>query len=68
MSNKEEKIIDLLKDISIKCDGLKSSSGDSMQLEIICKHCDRIITLTDYMKLKDIIICESCGEDIQIPN
>jgi len=67
MSNKEEKIIDLLKDISIKCDSLKSSSEDSMHLEIICKNCNRIITLTDYMKLKDNIICEACGEDKEIP-
>jgi len=67
MSNKEEKIIDLLKDISIKCDSLKSSSGDSMQFEIICKNCDRITTLKDYMKLKDVIICESCGKDNENP-
>jgi len=67
MSNKEEKIIDLLKDISIKCSSLKSSSEDSMQLEIICKNCSCIIKLADYMKLKDTVVCEACGEDIEIP-
>ncbi len=67
MSNKEEKIIDLLKDISIKCGSLKSSSEDSLQLEIICKNCSGLLKLADYMKLKDVVVCEDCGEDIEIP-
>ncbi len=67
MSNKEEKIIDLLKDISIKCGSLKSNSEDSMQFEIICKNCSCMIKLADYMKLKDTVVCEDCGEDIEIP-
>ncbi len=67
LSNKGEKIIDILKDISVKCDSLKSGSKNSLQSEIICKNCDHIITLTNYMKLKENIICEACGEDIEIP-
>ncbi|KKL14686.1 hypothetical protein LCGC14_2513160, partial [marine sediment metagenome] len=64
MSNKEEKIIDLLRDISIKCDAFKSTPRDFTSLEVMCKNCESIITVTDNMKSKDFIICEDCGEEI----
>ena len=65
MSNKEEKIIDLLRDISIKCDAFKSTPEDFTSLEVICKNCESIITVTDNMKSKDFIICDYCGEEIE---
>ncbi len=67
MSYKEEKIIDLLRDISMKCDVLKSIPEDLASLEVICKNCESIIIITDNMKSKDFIICEDCGEEIEIP-
>ncbi|KKL20298.1 hypothetical protein LCGC14_2456850, partial [marine sediment metagenome] len=63
--NKEEKIIDLLRDISIKCDAFKTTSGDFTFLEVKCKNCESIFTVTDNMKSKDFIICEDCGEEIE---
>ncbi|MFX0030670.1 MAG: hypothetical protein ACFE8B_15765 [Candidatus Hermodarchaeota archaeon] len=66
MSTREEKIIDLLKDISIKCDSLKISSDNLSVIEITCENCENVIILTDYMKLKEFIICEACGEEIKI--
>ena len=44
MSEKEEKLIDLLKDISIKCDYLKVSP------EVVCTNCNGYIQLTAYMQ------------------
>jgi len=64
MSNKEEKIIDLLRDISVKCDAFKSTPEDLASLEVICKNCESKIIVTDNMKSKDFIICEDCGEEI----
>ncbi len=69
MSDKDEKIIDLLRDISIKCDALKSTpeySEDLASIEVNCTNCESIIIVTDNMKLKDFIICEVCGEEIEI--
>ncbi len=65
MSNKEEKIIDLLRDISVKCDAFKSTPEDLALLEVMCKNCESIIIVTDNMKSKDFIICEDCGEEIE---
>ncbi|KKM88794.1 hypothetical protein LCGC14_1255120, partial [marine sediment metagenome] len=65
MSNKEEKIIDLLRDISMKCDAFKSTPEDLTSLEVICKNCESIVIVTDTMKSKDFIICEDCGEEIE---
>ncbi len=68
MSNKEEKIIDLLRDISMKCDGLKNTPEDLASREFICKNCENLIIIAaDTMKSKDFIICEDCGEEIEIP-
>ena len=67
MSNKQEKIIDLLKDISKKCDPLKSTPEGSIPIEIIRKNCENSIILTEYMKMKGFIICEHCGEENEIP-
>ena len=64
MSNKEEKIIDLLRDISMKCDAFKSTQEDLASLEVICKNCESVVIVTDNMKSKDFIICEDCGEEI----
>ncbi len=66
MSNKEEKIIDLLRDISMKCDAFKSTPEDLASLEVICKNCENIVIVTDTVKSKDFIICEDCGEEIEI--
>ncbi len=67
MSNKEEKIIDLLRDISMKCDVLKSTPEDLASREVMCKNCESVIIVTDSMESKDFIICEDCGEEIEIP-
>ena len=66
MSNKEEKIMDLLKDISKKCDTLKSSAESIFPAEIFCTNCESLIILTDYMKSKENTICEKCGQEIKI--
>lgn len=63
MSDREEKIIDLLKDFSTKCDHLKSVSDLSME----CKNCGNIMQFQEYMKMKDAIVCEKCGEELKIP-
>ncbi len=67
MSNKEEKLTDLLRDISMKCDILKSTPEDLASLEVMCKNCENIIIATNNMKSKDFIIYEVCGEEIEIP-
>ncbi len=67
MSNKEEKIMDILKDISKKCDTLKSSTEMSLPVEVLCTNCESLIILTEYMKSKENTICEKCGLEIKIP-
>ena len=47
-------------------DAVKSTSEDLSSLEVICKNCESIIIVTDSMKSKDFIICEDCGEEIEI--
>ncbi len=59
MSNKQEKIIDLLKDISRKCDPLKSITEDTIPIKIICTNCQKRIIITEYMKRQGLIICEN---------
>ncbi len=65
MSIKEEKIIDLLRDITLKCDAFKSTPDDLTSLEVTCKNCESVAIITDNMKSKDFIICEDCGEEIE---
>ncbi len=65
MSNKEEKIIDLLRDINMKCDAYKSTPEDLASLEVKCKNCESLVIVTDNMKSKDFLICEDCGEEIK---
>ncbi len=65
MSNKEEKIIDLLRDINKKCEAFKSTPEDLASLEVMCKNCESKIIVTDNIKSKDFIICEDCGEGIE---
>ena len=67
MSDREEKVIDLLKDLSNKCDILKSSQEISFLVEVICENCGNTIQLTEYLKKRDVIYCEKCGEDVKIP-
>ena len=66
MSHREEKLMDILRDISYKCNNLKSSSETSTLIEIVCENCQNRIKLTEDMKLNDIVICESCGMDIEL--
>ena len=66
MSNREEKIIDLLRDINMKCEAFKSTPDDLASIEVMCKNCESIVIVTDNMKSKDFIICEDCGEEIEI--
>ncbi|KKM71431.1 hypothetical protein LCGC14_1430700 [marine sediment metagenome] len=65
MSIKEEKIIDLLRDIILKCDAFKSTPDDLASPEVMCKNCESILIVTDNMKSKDFLICEDCGEEIK---
>ena len=65
MSSKEEKLIDLLRDINMKCDAFKSTPEDLASLEVMCKNCESMVIVTDNMKSKDFIICEDCGEEIE---
>ena len=65
MSSKEEKLIDLLRDINMKCDAFKSTPDDLTSLEVMCKNCESIVIVTDNMKSKDFIICEDCGAEIE---
>ena len=58
-------IIDLLRDINMKCDAFKSTPEDLTSLEVMCKNCESIIIVTDTMKSKDFIICEDYGEEIE---
>ena len=67
MSDREEKLIDLLKDLSNKCDTLKSSKKLSFPLELVCTNCNYAMELTEHMKTKDFIVCEKYREEIQIP-
>ncbi len=67
MSDREEKIIDLLKDISMKCNAIKIAPEYSGPLEITCKNCDYTIILTSDLKARDTIYCEKCGKKIKIP-
>ncbi len=67
MSDREEKVIDLLKDISMKCNAIKSTPEYSGPLEITCKNCDYTIILTSDLKARDTIYCEKCGKKIKIP-
>ena len=64
LSEKEEKIIDLLRDISRKCDGLKIEPEFST--EITCDNCQAIISVTEYMKIRNSLICEKCGSEIYL--
>ncbi|MFW9784951.1 MAG: hypothetical protein ACFFFB_21905, partial [Candidatus Heimdallarchaeota archaeon] len=63
MSDNEAKITDILRDISKKCDTLKSIP--EYTTELLCTNCDHKIQANDYMKMKEIIICEKCGYEIK---
>jgi len=67
MSNKNEKIIDLLKDISNKCDALKIHTEMTFPIEVKCLNCENIVKLIEDVNMKDFIICEKCGQEIEIP-
>lgn len=60
----EENIISYLKDISGIYDKLKIEP--ELPTEIICDNCQNIIRVTEYMKIKNSLICEKCGYEIHL--
>ena len=66
MSDREEKIMDLLSDLSNKCEELKTTTPIDYPSEITCEHCDKTILLTEYMKTREVLYCEKCGKEIKI--
>ena len=64
MSDMEGKIIDLLRDLSRKCDRFKITP--EYTIEIICDNCKHKIYANDYMRMKESIICEKCGYEIKL--
>ena len=66
MSDREEKLIDLLKDFNTKCDHLKSIPDFSFPLEMECKNCGNLMQFRENMKVKSAVVCEKCGDEIKI--
>ena len=66
MSDREEKIMDILSDLSKKCEELKTTTPIVYPSEITCEHCDTTILLTEYMKTREVLYCEKCGKEIKI--
>ena len=64
MSDMEGKTIDLLRDLSRKCDLYKITP--EYAIEIICGNCNTKTYTSDYIEIRESIICENCGYEIKL--
>ena len=64
MSDMEGKIVDLLRDLSRKCDRYKIAPEYS--IEIICGNCNTKTYVIDDIGMRESIICEKCGYEIKL--
>ncbi|MBY9009037.1 MAG: hypothetical protein KGD74_04140, partial [Candidatus Lokiarchaeota archaeon] len=63
MSEREEKLIDLLRDLSTKCEPYKSHTNE---IEVKCTNCSEVFFISESLKQRKTIICEICGEENKV--